>query len=152
MSNLVVSYTVSRAAPLPTTPLQLEAPGTYRVVQAGPGAVAWRRETVTSPFTHGELLIGAVKEQAVAPLSVRVYGASAAALEANTAALLAAFEQFNYTITCTIDGVQHSWVCDPADYAPGDDAGLYDPHHLRALQQVYSFRIPRNPVPILGSM
>lgn len=152
MSNLTVSYTISRTAPLGGgVALQLENPGSYRVVKAGPGSVTWIREVAKSPFAHGATQIGATKDETVAPLTVRVYGTSAADLEAKTAAMLAAFDQFDFVITATIDGVQHSWACNNADYAPGDN-GEWDPYHLRALQQVYTFRIPRSPVPILGSM
>lgn len=150
MSTLLVAGTVSREL-LELTPLQLENIGVYRIVAAGPGSLAWRRNRATSEFVHGGPVVSAVKDVMNAPLVVRVYGTTAANLESRTATLLRAFEQFSYELKLVLGGVVHEWLCEPADYGPGE-AGEYDPHYLRALQHVYRFSIPRQPVPITGSM
>lgn len=152
MADLALSCLVSRTL-ISGSPaaLQLEAPGTYRVVSAGPGATTWRRETVQSPFIHGEALIGAVKEQGSMNLKVRVYGTTDSNLASRVATLLAAFEQIEYTITFTVNSVAWgTWVCQPADYAPGASNDGLDPWGLRAKQQEYSFVIPRNPLQSAG--
>lgn len=150
MAELSVYGMVTRTE-LGQADLSLEDPGIYRIVSVGPGPLSWRRERITSPYIHGESLVGAVKETAAMSLSIRVLGTSAASLNTRTATLLRAFEQFNYQLTLVLDGVIWTWDCQPADYA-GGDGGEFEPNLLRAFQQVYRFSIPRDPVPIAGSM
>ena len=142
MSTFAAS--VTRTA-LSLADLNLFNPGSYEVEPpTGPGQVTWRRQYATSPYVEGSSLVTAVRDQVSSTLVVRCFGASASALETNTAALIAAFSQFSYTLTLTWDGVSHVWACDPADYQP--IGGLYDDMHFVAFQQAYQFTIPRSPV------
>jgi len=143
MADLAVSLTVSR----PTTPLELEQPGTSRVVSVGPGSMSRRREVAISPFVDGEFLISSVKDVVNIALAVRFFGATHAALKANVEAALAAFDQFSYTLTLTLEGEVSTWSCEPADYGPLD--GQIDPFGMRSTQQVYTFAIPRQPTPVI---
>lgn len=145
---VAASVTRDRTDP-PDVPLNLEDPGTYRIVTAGPGAVSWVRTEATSPYVHGATIVHARKELVVTPLAVRVYGATANQLHANIATLRAAFDQFRYQLTITIDGETYTWKCGPADYSPG--RGDWDKFALMAHQQVYVFSIPRDPTPVAGA-
>lgn len=130
----------------------------YDIESFGPGALSWRRQTVESKWVHGRFLVSAVKDADVAPLEVVVFGSSPADLDTKTRTLLDAFEQWTYDLTVTTDGVAHTWRCEPAEYRPagrGGPAGSYEPFGLVAgasSQQAYVFTIPRNPVPVAGSM
>lgn len=130
--------------------LNLEDPGTYRVVTAGPGGVSWVRRFVESPYMHGRTLIDARKDQISVPLAVRVYAASLTQLETRAATLLRAFEQFTYHLSISIDGAAHEYVCEVADYTV-DDEGTWDKYALMAHEQTYKFVIPRSPIPVQGA-
>lgn len=148
--GLVVACEITRAAPLPTSPLQLQDPGVYKVVTIGPGQIVRRREVATSPYTQGRTLVRAVKDVMTSTATIRAYGSTAAELETRTAAMLDAFDQFSFTFTFTVDGVTKTWTCECADYGPLN--GLFDPLELRQFQQAYAFSIPRHPVPVTGSI
>lgn len=129
----------------------------YDIVNFGPGALSWRKQTAEAQWVHGRVMTAAVKDVEVAPLEIEVYGSSSADLDANTRALLDAFEQWTYDLTVVADGVTHTWRCEPADYAPsaGRRSGAYEHFSLVAgaqAFQAYTFQIPRHPVPVAGSM
>lgn len=130
--------------------ISLENPGTYRVMEWGPGQIAWRREEVSSPYVHGSTLVGAVKETPVILLVILVEGMSSNDLMAKTAALLRAFEQFRYRLNISVDDEEYEWVCQPADYSSNND-GSFNRSHWAEFCQVYTFRIPRDPTPIEGT-
>jgi hypothetical protein len=146
--DLVVSCSLTRTS-LTLPALQLQAPGAYRVVSAGPGSRTWRRNRVAGLYTDGAVLVTAVKDMSVAPLVVRCEATSAAQLDVNVAALLRAVEQLSYSLTLVIDGVSRTWACEPADYAPVEEE--YDKLRLMQFQQVYRLQIPRQPVPSAGT-
>lgn len=156
MASLVASVTRATVPGGPLADLDLNAPGAYEAVGFGPGQTTWRRSMASSRWVHGEVLTHATKGLGSMPLRVRVLGASAAALDTNTAALIAAFEQWTYDFTAVVDGVTHTWRCMPADYGPtpdeGGSAGEYGTASLDVLAQLYTFIIPRNPVPLAGAI
>lgn len=130
--------------------IDLEEDGTYRIVELGAGPVTWRRRESQSPYVHGSLLVGAVKENPIMPMTILVEGDDAADLIEKTALLLRAFEQFRYRVGLTINGQEYEWYCQPADYSSNNN-GTFRASHMREHVQVYSFRIPREPTPIEGS-
>lgn len=152
MADLAVSCVVTRADVPggPLADLQLQAPpttpgaGGLAVVRIDRGQNTRRSQYATSPYTHGASLVTSVLEMTSVTLMQRVYGSTAADLEARCLALVEAFSQFHYGLTATFDGVAHAWVCDAASYGPLD--GFYDPNLLRALQQVFVFAVPIQPV------
>ena len=153
MTDIVVQATISRAnIAVPTTDLNLEDPGKYRLIRNsyGPGAEAKKRISVENGDSNGRLLLGATKDVAIGQLGVRVYGSSAGVLDTRVAALLEAFDQIVYTLTVTLDGTSHQWICEPADWALGANGTLVD-HFQRALAQEWHFSIPHDPVPTLGA-
>ena len=157
MAFTVAGYVTRAALSLPN--LSIESPGAYRIVSDDPGSLAWRKAVATSPYQHGEFLVGAVKDVLTAILAIRCYGSSASELNANVAALLRAFEQFSYTLSVSIEGVESRWICEPADYSVADGAtetaakrrGGFDKFALMSHQQTYVFNIPRSPVPAAGA-
>jgi len=149
MPDMTLSVHVSRAE-LALSNLELNDPANgYDVISVGPGSTSWRRETVKSPWVHGETLINAVKDVGIAPLSIRVMGSSAAQKETRLGALLAAFSQFNYVQTVTINGVGYAWACQPADWSVGDDGEFEKFFEMTHRSQV-KLSIPRYPVPSDG--
>lgn len=133
----------------PLAALDLEAAGSYEVVSAGPGAMAWRRTYVESPYVDGAFLVAAAKGVSTAPLVIRVRGSSRTDLNNKVNALLRAFEQFTYQLTITIDGQAQTWDCMPADYA-AQGTGEWDGDRMRDLHQDYAFQIPRQPNALAG--
>jgi hypothetical protein len=120
---------------------------TYTVALDGldVGAVAWRRETVTSPYVHGAFEVGAVKDLTTLGLRVEVRGTSASDLQTKLSTLLAAFTQSTYTFSVTVNGSSYAWTCFRADYGV-----VFDPGRVLANQAQVSLQIPRQPVPVTG--
>lgn len=129
--------------------IELEEGGPYRIVAWGPGSLTWQRTVARSPYVHGEVLTGAVKDTPVLPLTIMIEGDSASDLMSNVADLLRAFEQIRYRVGVTVNDTDYQWYCQPADYAPNGD-GTFTASHYREHFQVYDFRIPREPTPIQG--
>lgn len=149
--SLTLACEISRTElALANLALEDEANG-YEIVSLGPGALSWRRETVRSPYVHGETLVTAVKDLSIAPMTVRVKASSAATLDTRLDALLDAFAQFEYSIGVTIDGVSKIWTCQPADLSVGD-GGEFNKYQLMAKMYEVTLSIPRHPVPTSGSM
>lgn len=133
----------------PLSALNLENPGSYQMVSAGPGAVSWRMTFVDAPYVDGAFLVAAAKGITRAPLVIRSFGTSRTDLNNKVDALLRAFEQFTYQLTITIDGQAHVWDCMPADYG-AQGTGEWDPDRMRQLHQDYAFQIPRQPNALTG--
>lgn len=133
------------------TTIQLEDPGTYRIVSIGAGQVTWRRRTAESPWVHGSVLLGAVKENPVMSLSILVEGEDQEDLMEKTSLLLRGFEQFTYRLRFAVDNEAFEWRCWPADYQANNDGQLVA-SHMREYVQVYTFRIPREPIPVEGAL
>lgn len=131
------------------TTIQLEDPGTYRVVAIGAGAITWRRRTAESPWVHGSVLLGAVKENPTVTLSILVEGDDQEDLMEKTSLLLRGFEQFSYRLRFAVENEAWEWVCQPADYQP--DGGEFTSSHMREFVQIYTFSIPRDPIPVAGA-
>lgn len=130
--------------------IDLQNPGTYQIVDLGPGVITHRRRAVSSPYVHGDTIVGAVKESVTMTLTILVEGDDSDDLAEKTSVLLRAFEQFRYRVGLTLDGVDYEWYCGPANYRANND-GLFRASHYRAHVQVYTFQIPRDPIPIEGT-
>lgn len=132
--------------------VDLEDPGTYRIVRCNPGGIVWVREEATSRWTHGRVLTNARKDIATLELAVRVYGSTASLLNERLTTLLRCFEQFRYRVEITLDTVEYRWWCQPADYAL--EGGDFDKFALQASphQQVVVFAVPRDPIPDAGGL
>ena len=117
----------------------------------GPGPRTYRRETAQSPFVRGRFLIDTQLDTMQAPVTIWVGGSTASQLNTRVAALLAAFDQLSYQLDVVIDGVTYSWLCEPADSTVGT-GGVFDFWELGAFQQTVSLVIPRDPLPVAGSV
>lgn len=147
MADLAITASIDRTS-LSLSPLSINDGTAYKIVSAGPGETTWRRESIRSPFTDGEYLIQALKETSSVSLLVKVKGSSFAVLETNLDTLLRAMEQFEFQFTLTIEGMDSTWTCQPADYGPADND--YEKFHMMSKLQVYRFIIPKYPVPVAG--
>lgn len=123
---------------------------TYKIITWGPGEVQWERQTVGTPFFSGRYLVNARKVQMESLLGIRVTGLSKAHAQTELGALLAAFEQFEYELSITIEGVEHRYACEPADYSIGE-GGQIQKFHLMSYKQEVTFTIPRMPKPVAGA-
>lgn len=125
--------------------------GNYKIMRGGlgPGGITWRRQTTSSPFTHGVLQTNAVKEETTMILGVRVKGSSEDDCQDNIDILLRAFEQYSYFLSADIGGHSWVWQCYVADSVVGD-GGAIQPFHMMAHQQEVTLSIPRNPIPYSG--
>lgn len=152
MANLTLSVLVARAE-LSLSDLQLSDPSNgYEVFGVGPGALSWRRESVRSPYINGETLVGAVKDVMSASLGVRIRASSAATLDSRLDTVLDAFGQFTYNVTVVIDGVSRTWKCEPADYSVSEGEGGFNKFNLMNKYHEVSFSIPRQPIPVSGTV
>lgn len=116
----------------------------------------WNRGTAQSPYVHGRQLTSATLQVAsldVDLICIADQGDPVDTLDQAQATLLAAVEQFAYTVTVTAsDGVGadvvHTWAAEPADWAPSSDLPL----DLEQRYRVSSWRatIPLHPVPVTG--
>ncbi len=83
--------------------------------------------------------------------TLRPVGTTPTSLQTNEATLLAALAQFSYTVTWTEVGsttATYTWTAMPADVAP---VGFVD--YLRGVfVQEFAVTIPRQPVPVAGSL
>jgi hypothetical protein len=115
----------------------------YGVTRDGidPGAVTWRRHDVQSPFVHGSVLVHAVRDQATGTLELECHHPEAAGVWAAVDAAIAAFTAYSYLLVREVDGITHTWRCDPADYAITD---TYARLAARVVQVRFSF--PRYPI------
>lgn len=142
VDELAVSVAVSREG---TTALELDAPGTYDVVEVGPGARTWRRATLPGRYVHGRTLVDARLEVRSLALVVRVHGDTWGEVRTRAQAMIDAVSAFAYTVTVTLDGVADTYVAEPADVAiVGGDT--WQKHHMMARQQEYQLTIPVDPV------
>lgn len=64
----------------------------------------------------GGTLVSATKNLTEVTHQITIRGTSAVHLRAAKDVLMATVEQFQFTLTETIDGVPQTWSCDPADY------------------------------------
>lgn len=115
----------------------------------------WDRQFAQSPYVHGRQLTSATLQVAqieVDLICIAELGDAVDALDQAQATLLAAIEQFAYTITVTAtDGigpaVTHTWAAEPADWDPTSI-----PMDLEQRYRVSAWRttIPVHPVPTTG--
>lgn len=152
MPDLSLFYGVTRTE-LGLAELALEDPvNGYSIVRMGPGAASWRRETVTSPYCHGDTLVAAVRDAQIAPLTVRVRADTPTTLDTRLATLLEAFSQYEYYTGIITDGaVSKQWRCSPADWSVGESGEMNKFHLMSNIYEV-TFSIPRQPIQIAGSI
>lgn len=111
------------------------------------GTVTWRREHARSAYVEGAQLVGAVRDLVDGcTIDVDVAGVDQAAIKTATTALLAAFGQWSYVVTATVDGAVWSWTCEPADYR----VGVVAPSSVYGQLQPVRLVFPRQPVPVAG--
>lgn len=151
MPDLTITASLTRVE-LSLAVLNINDQTNYKIIKVGPGSVEWDRQYAGSPFIHGETLVNAVMKQGKLPLSVRCKGSTSGVVDTNRAALCRALEQFTYTLSLTVDGVSWSWKCDPADYSVDETDGAFNGFFTRAKQSVVTADIPRDPIPLSGSL
>lgn len=151
MPDIAISYAITRGElGLADLALQDLANG-YEVIEFGPGSRSWRKETVKSAYVHGETLVSAVMDVQVAPLKMRVRGSTHAIADSRLKTVLDAFSQFVYSIGVVIDGVTWIWTCQPADISVGESGDINKFQWMAKMFEVTA-SIPRNPVPLSGSL
>ena len=95
-----------------------------------------------SAWAAGRMLLGAVLDQAMLPLTVAVIGTSAATLKARKDELAAALGQFAYSVTVTVGGVvQGTWPAEAATVW----WGVVDHGDAQIFHAVGTTSIPVNP-------
>lgn len=110
------------------------------------GSVAWEKSTVTSPYVHGRFVVNERMDASEAAIGVYCLGATDSALNTNLGTLLEAFtEQHEYVLRISVNGVDHQWTCERADYEVGFITEMLA---ARVLPVQLSFY--RNPVPVAG--
>lgn len=133
--------------------LELNDKTAYSVVLFGAGRRSWVRDTAAAPSVHGEVQVSARMGLGLAPVKVRALGASTAALKANAVAMVDAFSQLHFHLKVIWDTTwSEEWACYAADGGHDTSDGSFDTLLAIAHQQVYSWQVPRQPVPVSGVM
>ena len=111
------------------------------------GNVQWNRTKVTSPFLDGEVTTQRTRQNVSEQVAVEIYAGSAAQLQTNTAALIAAFNQDSFTLTVTLDGTVYAYQCEAADAQT-----MWTGPRMMAHRGQVLFAVPRQPVPLIGAV
>ena len=110
------------------------------------GAITWEKTTVASPYIHGRFVTNERMAAAEGALEIYCLGNTNAACEDNLGTLLEAFtQQHEYVLRLVVNGVDHEWLCERADYEVGF---ITETLAARILPVRLSFY--RNPVPVTG--
>lgn len=149
MSELTVSALVTRSGlSTPKADLDIDDGAKFILAQGlRIGSVTWRRETVQSPFVEGRVPVHEVKDAAESTVIVYCKGANHTILDQNIAELLEAFtEQYSYLLKLNVNGVNHHWTCERADYEVAFATAT-----LNALLVPVSLSFHRKPSPVAGA-
>ena len=131
-----------------TTDLQLQDPTNgLELVSFDVGGREWDFRTAESDFVHGELRTSGKMREGQASCVVKVTGTSIANFVTRRDALLAAFAQWDYTLTFTVGGSTLATMvqCSPADVqivglGGSSDAGRgFNKFGLMVKKQEYGF-------------
>lgn len=148
MADLSISAHVTRAnltSPLADLSLNDDINYTFGK-QLNVGRVAWRKETVTSPFIHGRVVVGEVMDAAEGSCVVYVHGGTHSALKTNLDTLLNAFtEQYEYVLKLMVEGQYYYWRCERADYEVGFMTETLKARHVPVMLSFF-----RRPIPDQG--
>lgn len=126
-------------------PLALNA-APYRVVaEIMGGTQGWNRQSVRSPYVDGEFTVNRSRSQVQEKFGVYVSGATQGLIQSSIATLLAAFSQFRYQLTITLEDASYTWNCDTADYTVD-----WNQARWLARQALVGLTIPRSPLLVNG--
>lgn len=154
MSDVPLSVKITR--PLiggGSADLELNDKTAFAVVLFGSGRRTWVRDTAAAPSVHGEVQVSARMGLGLAPVKVRALGSTTAALKANVLLIVAAFSQLHFGLKVVWDTTwSEQWACFAADGGIDTSDGSFDPLLGMAHQQVYSWQVPRQPIPVTGVM
>lgn len=149
-ATLDLTGTITRTD-LGLAPLSLDVDGLHSIVSFSQGGVTWRRTAVSGKYQAGRRLTQAQQDTVTDVLLIRVYGSSTIEVDNRAGVLMAAFAQFTYQLTVTINGLVRTAECEPADMdVVGEDSrrkGLTFAN-MREIQ----FSIPRDPRLIAGAI
>lgn len=126
--------------------LQVHDGTTYYIATFDPGGQTWRREYARSPFMHGAVPIGQVKDIVEMTFGIYCCGSSIQAAQDAVDALIAAVYEFEYTTTIVMGGDTRSWTCWAADAFPG----LQEDDKVRGKKILTRLQVPRQAVPLTG--
>ena len=144
------TLSISRAS-LSLSALVLPSSGFELGEDFSPGGVQWARATAESRFVDGGAVTAARRQMTSLGGTLRAVGTTPTSLQSNESVLLAALSQFAYTVTWSEVGsttATYTWTCQPADVA---QVGFVD--YLRGMYvQEFAVTIPRQPVPVAGSL
>lgn len=118
----------------------------YRISRngIGPGGQEFERSHASSIYVNGDYLTHKRKGMQRVQMVVRVTAANANQLHSRIQSLVEAVDQYQFTMTVTIDGIVFEWKCEAADWVIGD-SGAWDDLMLRSNTQYVSLDIPRFP-------
>jgi hypothetical protein len=146
MPNMHLSVQVTRTS-LGLSNLEINDHNSYYVADSFMGGqVAWQRTQVSSPWIDDEVTVNRRRGKVMENVVVEVLGLTQSALSANISTLIEAFNQDNFTLGVTIDGVQRSYQAEAADY----QVQWNGPRQVAKQIQVV-FSVPRSPIPTLGA-
>lgn len=125
--------------------LDLEA-GPYELERshAEERRVSWRKTEVSDDYVEDTFVLSAVREAVTEPVAVWVTATTQSAMQAALDALTACFEQLQYTMTFTVDGVTQQWKCKVAEYSVRTEQAFQHAHTALVKAQV-----PRSPRVVL---
>lgn len=157
MPDLNLNVTVSRAA-LSLGPLHINDGIRYKIGGTFLGGTeSWNRVQLTSPYIDGAATVSRTRQMVNEPVEVRVYGRgytdptrpwltadrlppTPQQRSVNEQLLIAAFQQDNFTLKVTVNGVLWAYACEAADLTRTWSGALH-----AAGQALLTFTMPRQP-------
>jgi hypothetical protein len=119
----------------------------FTVVDLKPGEVQWRRQETASFYVDGEFTIGRAKNSPKVQWTQQVSGTDQTDLAANLAAVVKAFEQDTFELYYELDGEEHRWRGECADWNP-----TYEKERVHGLIQLVVFSFKRMPRSLAGAI
>lgn len=144
MPDIALSVQIERTS-LSLGPLEVNDQVNYRVAAMLGGQVSWQRTSASSTWMDGDVTVNRRRGNVNEQFTLEVLADNTADLHAKVGAAFDAFNQNSYTITVTIAGTAHVYLCESADYGVKWDG----PREI-ALQAQVALTVPRQPVPVSG--
>ena len=110
------------------------------------GQGRYTRNSQGGTYMDGEVTVNRRLPNIVENIVVEVRGGTWGEVETNVATLVAAFKQDSYQLKLTVNGTQHNYQCEAADWSYDLSTG-----RVASNMPKFIFEVPRRPIPLVGS-
>lgn len=110
------------------------------------GQGRWTRNSQGGSYMDGEVTVNRRRPNIVENITVEVRGSDWTGVETNIAVLMAAFLQDSFQLKLTLNGTNHYYQCEAADWSYDLSTG-----RVASNMPKFTFEVPRRPIPVAGS-